>query len=62
MVRDDNGHTVVLQLDAQKQVKLLHSEIEEQRASTTSIMPAGLDKHLSDQQLIDLIKFLKASQ
>ena len=62
VVRDDNGHTVVLQLDAQKQVKLLHSEIEEQRASTTSIMPAGLDKHLSDQQLIDLIKFLKASQ
>ena len=62
VVRDDNGHTIVLQLDAQKQVRLLHSEIEEQRASPTSIMPAGLEKHLSDQQLIDLIKFLKASQ
>ncbi|MBA62299.1 MAG: dehydrogenase [Planctomycetaceae bacterium] len=62
VIRDDNGHTIVLQLDAQKQIRLLHSEIEQQRASATSIMPAGLDKHLSDQQLVDLIKFLKASQ
>ena len=62
IVRDDNGDTLVLQLDAQKQIRLRHSEIEEQRTSPTSIMPAGLDKHLSDQQLIDLIKFLKASQ
>lgn len=62
VIRDDNGHTIVLQVDAQKQIRLLHSEIEEQRSSPTSIMPAGLDKHLSDQQLIDLIKFLKASQ
>ena len=60
--RDDNGHTLVLQLDAQKKIRILHADIEEQRASPTSIMPAGLDKHLSDQQLIDLIKFLKASQ
>ncbi len=62
VVRDDNGHRIVLQIDAQKQIQLFHSEIDEQHASSTSIMPAGLDKHLSDQQLIDLIKFLKASQ
>ena len=62
VIRDDNGHTIVLQMDAQKQIRLLHTEIEEQLSSPTSIMPAGLDKHLSDQQLVDLIKFLKASQ
>tara|TARA_B100000676_G_scaffold31414_1_gene29700 strand:+ start:2846 stop:5935 length:3090 start_codon:yes stop_codon:yes gene_type:complete len=62
VIRDDNGHSIVLQLDAKKQIRLAHSDIEEQRTSPTSIMPAGLDKHLSDQQLIDLIKFLKASQ
>ena len=62
VIRDDNGHTIVLQVDAQEQIRLLHTEIEEQLSSPTSIMPAGLDKHLSDQQLIDLIKFLKASQ
>ena len=62
VIRDDNGHTIVLQVDAQKQIRLLHTEIEEQLSSPTSIMPGGLDKHLSDQQLVDLIKFLKASQ
>jgi putative heme-binding domain-containing protein len=62
VIRDDNGHTIVLQMDAQKQIRLLHTEIEEQLSSPTSIMPGGLDKHLSDQQLVDLIKFLKASQ
>ena len=35
-------------------------DIEEMRPSKVSIMPAGLDKVLTSQELADLVAFLKA--
>ena len=62
IVTDETSEEVVLQLDAQKTLEISVSEIEEQVEGTISIMPDGLDKQLTQQQLVDLITFLKASK
>ncbi len=62
VIRDETSSEVVLQIDAEKQVRLAHDAIEERQAGTVSIMPEGLDKHFTPQQLADLVVFLKASQ
>jgi hypothetical protein len=41
-------------------VRLARADIEEQQPSKTSIMPAGLDKQLNEQELADLLAFLKS--
>ena len=53
---------IALQLDAQKLIQIPLSEIEERLESKVSIMPNGLDKQLTSQQLADLVTFLKAAQ
>jgi hypothetical protein len=45
-----------------QQVRIARDEIEAIRQSDISIMPAGLDKQLSLQELADLVEFLKAAQ
>ena len=62
VVRDETPDEVVLQVDAEKVIRIALEEIDERHPGKVSIMPAGLDKHFSDQQLADLIKFLKASK
>ncbi|MBI81737.1 MAG: dehydrogenase [Planctomycetaceae bacterium] len=62
VVRDETQTEVILQLDAQKQARIAHEDIEERAPGKVSIMPAGLDEQLSPQQLVDLIKFMKVSQ
>lgn len=59
VIRDETDEEVTVQLDAQKSVTIPVSEIEERHFGTTSIMPAGLEKQLSPQQLADLVKYLK---
>jgi len=59
VVRQEDGNSVELQLDAKKSRTLQKSEIDERVMGKTSIMPAGLDKQLSTQQLADLVKYLK---
>ena len=49
----------MLSLDAEKTVRIPRDEIEEKNSGTVSIMPTGLDKQLTPQQLADLIVFLK---
>ncbi|MDA1049660.1 MAG: HEAT repeat domain-containing protein [Planctomycetota bacterium] len=58
-VRDETDDTITLQLDAQKSVEIAKSTIEERQAGTISIMPAGLEKQLTPQELADLVKYLK---
>jgi putative membrane-bound dehydrogenase-like protein len=58
-VRDETNETITLQLDAQKSVEIAKSTIEERQAGTVSIMPAGLEKQLTPQELADLVKYLK---
>ena len=60
LVREENKKTVVLQLDAEKTAYIPIEDIEERQPSSVSVMPDGLDQHLTPQQLADLIVFLKS--
>ena len=43
-----------------QEVRVARADIEEMKPSSVSIMPAGLEKQLTKEQLADLIAFLKA--
>jgi hypothetical protein len=45
-----------------KEESLSKDEIEELAPSTTSLMPQGLEKDLSRQDLADLLAFLKGER
>jgi putative heme-binding domain-containing protein len=62
IVRDETPDEVVLALDARKTARIPHQEIDERHPGKVSIMPAGLDKQLSDQDLADLVRFLRVSK
>jgi putative membrane-bound dehydrogenase-like protein len=59
LIRDETEDAITLQLDAQKSVVIPTSTIEERQMGNVSIMPAGLEKQLSPQELADLVKYLK---
>jgi putative membrane-bound dehydrogenase-like protein len=58
LVRKDTADEVVLVTSATETVRVSRAEIEEMRPGTVSVMPAGLDKQLSRQDLADLVAFL----
>ena len=60
-LEDGEAH-LLLALDANDQVRIARSAIEEVRPGTVSIMPAGLADQLSPGQLADLLAFLAATQ
>jgi putative heme-binding domain-containing protein len=60
-VKEENAGEVTLQIDAQKTVQVPSGEIESRKPGTVSIMPAGLEKQLSSEELADLVAFLMAS-
>jgi putative heme-binding domain-containing protein len=62
LVRRDSPEELVLALSGTEEVRLSRSDIEDVHASKVSIMPAGLEKQLSKQELADLVTFLKACQ
>jgi putative membrane-bound dehydrogenase-like protein len=49
---------LVLVTSATETVRIPRDQIEEMRPGTVSVMPAGLDKQLSQQDLADLVAFL----
>jgi putative membrane-bound dehydrogenase-like protein len=51
---------IVLNLSATEKVRIARGDIEEMQPGKVSIMPAGIDKVLSEQELADLVAFLKA--
>jgi len=57
--RDVDGEAITLAVAADKTVTIPHDDIEEMRPGSVSIMPAGLEKQLSEQELLDLVTFLK---
>ena len=59
VIKVETDDEVTLQLDAKRSVQIPQVEIEERRLGTTSIMPAGLEKQLSPQDLADLLKYLR---
>lgn len=62
LIRRDNGRELVVATGPNKEERIPRDEVEEITPSTVSIMPAGLEKQLSMQELADLIAFLKAAK
>jgi putative membrane-bound dehydrogenase-like protein len=62
ILREDNALEVVLTNTERKNVRIARSEIDEMQRAQVSIMPAGLDKQLSKQQMADLLEFLRSTR
>ena len=62
VIREETPEEVVLSIDAERTARVPRGDIEEMRAGTTSIMPTGLDRQLTAQQLADVIVFLKSGR
>jgi putative membrane-bound dehydrogenase-like protein len=60
LVRKDSPEEIVLVTSATEEVRIARKEIESMEPSKVSLMPAGLDKVLSRQELADLVAFLRA--
>ena len=59
LVRNETSIEITLATGPNQEVRLRRDEIDEMQPSQVSIMPAGLDKQLSVQELLDLVAFLK---
>jgi putative heme-binding domain-containing protein len=62
VLRKDAPEEIVLATGPSNEVRVARSDIVEMRPSTVSVMPAGLDQQLSQQELADLVAFLKATK
>ena len=60
VVKNETQDEIVLVTGPNKEERIARGDIEAQKPSTVSVMPAGLDKQLSEQDLADLIAFLKS--
>lgn len=60
IVKRETPDEVVLTVAADKDERVARADIDEVRPGKVSVMPAGLDKQLTAQELADLIAFLKA--
>jgi putative membrane-bound dehydrogenase-like protein len=60
LVRKDTPEEIVLAINATEEVRIRRRDVEEVQPSKVSIMPAGIDKVLTKQELGDLVAFLKA--
>jgi len=56
----DAPDEVLLATGPNQEARIARDEIEEIRASTVSVMPAGLDQQLTPRDLADLVAFLRA--
>ncbi len=59
LIRNETAEEITLATGPNKEERVKKSDIDEMKPSTVSIMPAGLDKQLSQQDLLDLVTFLK---
>jgi putative heme-binding domain-containing protein len=60
LVRKDTAEEIVLATNATEEVRIRRRDIDAIGPSKVSIMPAGMDKVLTKQELADLVAFLKA--
>ena len=58
LIQRETDTELVLATGPDKEVRIARSDIEESNRSKVSVMPAGLDKQLTPQQLADLVEFL----
>jgi putative heme-binding domain-containing protein len=59
LIRNETSAELLLTTGPNQEVRVPRAEVEEIRPSTVSVMPAGLDKQLTAQELADLVAFLK---
>jgi putative heme-binding domain-containing protein len=60
ILRNERPGEVMLLKDAKQSVRIPSDKVEDLRAGSVSIMPDGLQRQLSDQELADLLAFLQA--
>jgi putative membrane-bound dehydrogenase-like protein len=60
LLRKDAADEVVLVKSPTEEIHVVRDNIEEMRPGSVSIMPQGLDKQLTAQELADLVAFLQA--
>ena len=60
ILRRNDGDEVHLITGPTQEVRLPRNEVKEIRPGTVSVMPSGLEQQLSNQELADLLAFLKA--
>jgi putative membrane-bound dehydrogenase-like protein len=61
-LRSEGPDGVVLTTGPRQEVRIDRDMIEEIRPGNVSVMPSGLDQQLSDQDLADLLSFLKGAK
>lgn len=59
LIRNETSNEILLATGPKEEVRIPRADIEELKPSTLSIMPSGLDQQLTQQQLADLIAFLR---
>jgi putative membrane-bound dehydrogenase-like protein len=59
VIRNETEHEYVVATGPNEEVRLPRDLVEEVQPNTISVMPAGLDKQLTVQELADLVAFLK---
>ena len=62
VIVEEDKNVVVLRDSDGKEIALARNEIDSIRASPSSLMPEGLLKDLSDQQVRDLFAYLRSTQ
>ena len=60
LIRDETSTEILLSTGPNEEKRLQKIDIEEIQPSSVSVMPAGLDKKLTVQELADLVAFLKS--
>ena len=62
IVQNETPDTITVVLNATESRVIPRADIDDISPSTVSVMPAGLDKQLTTQELADLITYLRASR
>ncbi len=62
LMASETPEAIVLRLAEGKEQTIPRKEIEELKASGTSLMPEGVEKDVSPQQMADLLEYLKGSR
>jgi putative heme-binding domain-containing protein len=60
LVVRETAESLFLRTSDQREIRLRRSDIEEQKPSELSIMPAGLENTMTRQELADLLAYLKS--
>lgn len=59
IIANETGNSVTIRQPENKTVTLLKEEIEEMKSDGVSLMPVGLEKNITIQDMADLISFIK---